>query len=446
MVSVVDIVNALRADVVHIASAIQVVVRSETISVGNNSVAARCSIRGIDGDFLLKCYYRHDPRLEFIYGGAYRSESLRVPTLAGIEEGIDTLIVGWIEGITLSDYLADCAGGGGSAGGGGKGSGKAGYARGAGGGGSAGGGGGSAGGGGGSAGSGGGSAGSGGGKGSGKAGYTSISRAFDELALEVLSAEYAHGDISPDNIVIVGDAMRLIDLDTRWEEAMSHAYSTIGTPRFTHRHKAFLRNKHIDDFSIATLSTLLAALATYDTATDAVTPPNELLTLGGSNLDRALDIARRRLRRVDDTAHYEMATKIEDVCGHIDNLGDMLTRALRLHAGDNHSTPRQRDEYLYGGKAYDANVRGGGARGGGARGELCYGTLLGGGYHYGARGGELPRKSEPWCVAEEEQMSIWLEESFSPYTISAALHRNSDEVASRAEKRNTPSKGARKKR
>ena len=423
MVSVVDIVNALRADVVHIASDIQVVVRSETISVGNNSVAARCSIRGIDGDFLLKCYYRHDPRLEFIYGGAYRSESLRVPTLAGIEEDIDTLIVGWIEGITLSDYLADCAGGGG------KGSGKGAYA----------------------SSSGGGSAGSG--KGSGKAGYargvggyTSISRAFDELALEVLSAEYAHGDISPDNIIIVGDAMRLIDLDTRWEEAMSHAYSTIGTPRFTHRHKAFLRNKHIDDFAIATLSTLLAALATYDTATEAVTPPNELLTLGGSNLDRALDIARRRLRSVDDTAHYEMATKIEDVCGHIDNLGDMLTRALRLHAGDNHSTPRQRDEYLYGGKSYDANARGGGARGGGAHNELRYGTQLGGGYHYGARGGELPRKSEPWCVAEEEQMSIWLEESFSPYTISAALHRNSDEVASRAEKRNTPSKGARKKR
>ena len=431
MVSVVDIVNALRADVVHIASAIQVVVRSETISVGNNSVAARCSIRGIDGDFLLKCYYRHDPRLECIYGGAYRSESLRVPTIAGIEEGIDTLIVGWIEGITLSDYLADCAGGGGGsadggADGGGKGSGKAGYARGA-----------------------GGSGGSG--KGSGKCGYTSISRACDELALEVLSAEYAHGDISPDNIIIVGDAMRLIDLDTRWEEAMSHAYSPIGTPRFTHRHKVFLRNKHIDDFAIATLSTLLAALATYDTATEAVTPPNELLTLGGSNLDRALDIARRRLRRVDDTAHYEMATKIEDVCGHIDNLGDILTRALRLHAGDNHSTPRQRDEYLYGGKAYDTNARGGetrggGARGGGARNELRYGALLGGGYHYGARGGELPRKSEPWCVAEEEQMSIWLEESFSPYTISAALHRNSDEVASRAEKRNTPSKGARKKR
>lgn len=382
MVSVVDIVNALRADVVHIASAIQVVVRSETISVGNNSVAARCSIRGIDGDFLLKCYYRHDPRLEFIYGGAYRSESLRVPTLAGIEESIDTLIVGWIEGITLSDYLADCAGS--SAGNGACASSSASsYA----------------------------------------GGYASVSRAFDQLALEVLSAEYAHGDISPDNIIIVGDTMRLIDLDTRWEEAMSHAYSTIGTPRFTHRHKEFLRNKHIDDFAIATLSTLLAALATYDTAAEAVTPPNELLTLGGSNLDRALDIARRRLRRVGDTAHYEMAMKIENICGHIDNIGDMLTRALRLRAGDNHSTPRhstprQRDEYLYGGKAYDAN----------------------------ARGGELPRKSEPWCVAEEEQLSMWLEESFSPYTISAALHRNSDEVASRAEKRNTPSKGTRKKR
>ena len=400
MVSVVDIVNALRADEVHIASAIQVVVRSETISVGNNSVAARCSIRGIDGDFLLKCYYRHDPRLECIYGGAYRSESLRVPTLAGTEEGIDTLIVGWIEGITLSDYLADCAVGRASSSAGNGACASS-------------------------------SVGNGGGNGacasssasSSAGGYASVSRAFDQLALEVLSAEYAHGDISPDNIIIVGDTMRLIDLDTRWEEAMSHAYSTIGTPRFTHRHKEFLRNKHIDDFAIATLSTLLAALATYDTAAEAVTPPNELLTLGGSNLDRALDIARRRLRRVGDTAHYEMATKIEDVCGHIDNLGDMLTRAQRLHAGDNHSTPRhstprQRDEYLYGGKAYDAN----------------------------ARGGELPRKSEPWCVAEEEQLSMWLEESFSPYTISAALHRNSDEVASRAEKRNTPSKGARKKR
>ena len=351
-----------------------------------------------------------------------------MPTLAGTEEGIDTLIVGWIEGITLSDYLADCAVGRASS-----------------------------------------SAGSSGGNGAcasssagGYAGgYASVSRAFDQLALEVLSAEYAHGDISPDNIIIVGDTMRLIDLDTRWEEAMSHAYSTIGTPRFTHRHKAFLRNKHIDDFAIATLSTLLAALATYDTAADAVTPPNELLTLGGSNLDRALDIARRRLRRVGDTAHYEMAMKIENICGHIDNLGDMLTRAQRLRAGDNHSTPRhstprQRDEYLYGGKVYEERARGGKARDGRAqdgraqdgraRGELHYGTQLGGLYHYGARGGELPRKSEPWCVAEEEQLSMWLEESFSPYTISAALNRNTDEVASRAEKRNTPSKGARKKR
>lgn len=425
MFSVVDIVNALRADVVHLASAVQVVVRSETISVGNNSVAARCSIRGIDGDFLLKCYYRHDPRLERIYGGAYRIASLRVPTLAGTEESIDTLLVGWIEGITLSDYLADCAGG--SAGGG------AGACENS----SAGGGADSCAGGGANS-----SAGCYGGEG----GYARISRAFDQLALEVLSAEYAHGDISPDNIIIVGEAMRLIDLDTRWEEAMSQAYSTIGTPRFTHRHKEFLRNKHIDDFAIATLSTLLAALATYDTPTESVTPPNELLTLGSGNLDRALDIARHRLRRVDDTAHYEMATKIENDCGYIDNLGDMLTRALRLHAGDNHSMPRQRDEYLYGGKVYEERAQDGRAQDGRARGELHYGTQLGGRYHYGARGGELPRKSEPWCVAEEEQMSIWLEESFSPYTISAALNRNTDEVASRAQKRNTSSKGARKKR
>ena len=445
MFSVVDIVNALRADVVHLASAVQVVVRSETISVGNNSVAARCSIRGIDGDFLLKCYYRHDPRLERIYGGAYRIASLRVPTLAGIEESIDTLLVGWIEGITLSDYLADCAGGGANS--------SAGCYGGAGGGANS-------------------SAGCYGGAG----GYARISRAFDQLALEVLSAEYAHGDISPDNIIIVGEAMRLIDLDTRWEETMSQAYSTIGTPRFTHRHKEFLRNKHIDDFAIATLSTLLAALATYDTPTETVTPPNELLTLGSGHLDRALDIARHRLRRGGDTAHYEMATKIENDCGYIDNLGDMLTRALRLHAGNDYSMPRQRDEYLYGGKVYeekardgrardgrtrdgrardgrardgrtrDGRTRDGRTRDGRTRGELHYGTQLGGQYHYGARGGELPRKSEPWCVAEEEQMSMWLEESFSPYTISAALNRNTDEVASRAQKRNTSSKGARKKR
>lgn len=440
MFSVVDIVNALRADVVHLASAVQVKVRSETISVGNNSVAARCSIRGIDGDFLLKCYYRHDPRLERIYGGAYRIASLRVPTLAGIEESIDTLLVGWIEGITLSDYLADCAGGrANSSAGGGAGGGADSSASGSAGGGASacansGAGGGADGGADSSADS---SAGCYGGAG----GYARISRAFDQLALEVLSAEYAHGDISPDNIIIVGEAMRLIDLDTRWEEAMSQAYSTIGTPRFTHRHKEFLRNKHIDDFAIATLSTLLAALATYDTPTETVTPPNELLTLGSGNLDRALDIARHRLRRVDDTAHYEMATKIENDCGYIDNLGDMLTRALRLHAGNDYSMPLQRDEYLYGGKVYEEK-----ARDGRARGELHYGTQLGGRYHYGARGGELPRKSEPWCVAEEEQMSMWLEESFSPYTISAALNRNTDEVASRAQKRNTSSKGARKKR
>ena len=58
MVGAVDIVNYLRHWPIHLDTLGDIEVDRDSIVVGNNSVIARCSIKGIEGDKSLKCYYR----------------------------------------------------------------------------------------------------------------------------------------------------------------------------------------------------------------------------------------------------------------------------------------------------------------------------------------------------------------------------------------------------
>lgn len=91
-----------------------------------------------------------------------------------------------------------------------------------------------------------------------------ISAAFDRLALGMLADGRAHGDLKPDNIIVApGPRLRLIDFDAAYLPSMYGRESPeLGTADWQHpsRRKCDF-NRHIDDYPIAMLSTVLHALA-----------------------------------------------------------------------------------------------------------------------------------------------------------------------------------------
>ena len=205
MASILSIITTLRSKVIYLRTIDHVWVDCNTISVGNNAVTACCRVMGREGNYLIKCYHRTKPNLERIYGeNAYLSE-LGIYSIDGRMEYIDIVLLPWVEGKPLDSIIGNnCET------------------------------------------------------------YPTLSRAFDKMALELLESEYAHGDLKPDNI-IVGDDMHLslIDLDAMWRPEFANELSAeIGTMAYRHpkrTHNYF--KKSIDDYPIALISTMLAALA-----------------------------------------------------------------------------------------------------------------------------------------------------------------------------------------
>ena len=89
-----------------------------------------------------------------------------------------------------------------------------------------------------------------------------LAERFDRLALALLDAPFAHGDVKPENIVIADDGeFRLIDLDAVWTPALTRC-EELGTAEYQHpRRDAKFFGPHIDDYPIALISVALHALA-----------------------------------------------------------------------------------------------------------------------------------------------------------------------------------------
>lgn len=267
MVGAVDIVNYLRHWPIHLDTLGDIVIDSDSIVVGNNSVIARCSIKGIEGDKSLKCFYRPPQMQHNDNNTHYIKRGLSIPTLAGIVTAIDVLISDWIDGEPLSDVIHD--------------------------------------------------------KG---CNFKMLSRAFDTLAYDIISREYVHCDITPDNIVVNGDRMYLIDMDAvRYPEPEPHEEYEYGTPHFSHRHRDFSSNEHKDDYPIAAISTILAALATYQGLQRV---PQLLIEFGYDNLHNAITFAQRRLLDRRDMVHYQIGSETTNLLGKISNLRRLLALAI----------------------------------------------------------------------------------------------------------------------
>ncbi len=157
---------------------------------------------------ILKCYTRHNPYLGAIYGKEFHPTELCVSDITGRRFWIDCLLTDYIEGVTLHERLCQELS---------------------------------------------------------AEELKHLAEAFDRMAAALLHNERAHGDIKPENIIVCPDGeLRAIDWDAAFVPALQ-GRPAIETGTVSYQHPlrtTALFDKHIDDYSIAFLSTLLHAYAT----------------------------------------------------------------------------------------------------------------------------------------------------------------------------------------
>ncbi|MBP3547812.1 MAG: hypothetical protein J6J64_03970 [Alistipes sp.] len=287
MAGLLSIVNALRHSAVSLEHFGPITIYRDTICVGNSAVAARCRINGIEGDRLIKCYFRPRRNAPLLYGASYYPREMAIYSIEGRKELVDVALTEWIDGVPLDRYVGreECD-------------------------------------------------------------FRVLSRAFDTFALRQLAEEYAHGDIKPENIVVRDDgSLRLVDMDAAWREEFDPSdVEECGTPEFCHPKRELARfDKHIDDFPLALLSVIFAASAIDPVSFRGAVERGRLLfspTLIATGGDAAFERAKWLLLGAGDVAHYNIALSLELGSGVIPELGELLSAALS--SGEQHKENRER--------------------------------------------------------------------------------------------------------
>ena len=259
ILAAVDIINILRKSRLHVDGIGEIDIYAESIIAGSNSVASRCQIDGIGGDFLFKCYYVADGKRL-----SQRDTFIEVYTIMGLTYRARCTIHRWMEGVTLDEAVIN-----------------------------------------------------------GVRDYRRLSKIFDQMALEQLQCGKPHGDISPENIILYKGGMRLIDVDSIVIPQLSHSdqdTGVTGNPRFIPQRGDILHPSQEDDnYAIALLSTLLAAISHYtEQSTEEISAQRMIpwQLIEGVILPNAesLEIAKQKLREVGDMAHYNIADALSKGC------------------------------------------------------------------------------------------------------------------------------------
>jgi serine/threonine protein kinase len=227
--------------------------------------------------YALKCYPRRHRNARAIYGTAYHEAELAVCTLWGEVAYVDVVATPWIEGTTLDRLL-----------------------------------------------------------GKPETNYGALSECFDAFALDILRKGCAHGDIKPENIVLTLEGeLHLIDYDAAWLPGFEQSdMEEVGTPSFSHPGREERRfDKSIDDFSIALMSTMLAALALrrdifepHIDADNALFSPREVVAGSDNMLNKALSLFERK----SDHRHYAIAYSLYACDGAIPNLAELLDTTIPI--------------------------------------------------------------------------------------------------------------------
>lgn len=168
---------------------------------GNAAVTFRVRVDGRRK--ALKCYLRTNDRLEVIYGSPYLRNELCVVDMVGRYHWVDCLVLDYVEGKTLDEALCEATE---------------------------------------------------------PEQFAALATAFDAFASELLSSPRAHGDLKPENIIVKEDgSMQAIDWDAAFVPSLAGREAReIGTAAYQHPLRdRRMYDKHIDDYSIAFLSTML---------------------------------------------------------------------------------------------------------------------------------------------------------------------------------------------
>ena len=241
--------------------------------------------------YMLKCYTRPNDRLAAIYGEAFHPKELCVIDFAGRYHWVDCLMVEYIEGRTLDEAMAAATT---------------------------------------------------------AQEFASLATAFDRMALDILSSERAHGDLKPENIIVGEDGvMTAIDWDAAYVPAFAGCQALeIGTAAYQHplRDMSFY-DKHIDDYSIAFISTLLhlaavnpESLAGYALNREPPLHPRELISRGGWSSTEAHrqivdEFSRRGMAR-----EYQVAMLLRSPFVRLGDLVDIFSATVSICECDDEPT------------------------------------------------------------------------------------------------------------
>ena len=276
MATLLDVLNAFSTSVVTFNTLKPQHITRENIYAGNNVVVCRCMEQTSGIEMALRCYPRHRRNISAIYGSSYMPNELNICVLNCVSDVLDVVALPWIDGVSLDKLL-----------------------------------------------------------GMPHTDYRKLSQSFDRLALGMLSTPRTHGDIKPANIIVrpCGD-MHFIDYDASWQPGFTLAdVEEVGTPAFCHpQHGITFFDKRVDDFAIALVSVMLAALAyrrayfePYIKKDGSLFVPVEVV----DGTDMLFNDARLLFERKADMAHFHIANMLFGSDGHVKGLANALREALR---------------------------------------------------------------------------------------------------------------------
>ncbi len=110
-----------------------------------------------------------------------------------------------------------------------------------------------------------------------------LARAFDALTRQLAAAEWAHGDLKPENIVVKpGGALALIDCDAMWIPALTgERAAELGTPPYSDPGRTAADfDKTVDDHPARLIARGIRALADRPELRAGYTTFEELLEIG----------------------------------------------------------------------------------------------------------------------------------------------------------------------
>lgn len=180
-----------------------------------------------------------------------------------------------------------------------------------------------------------------------------LSKLFEVSALSLLNESWAHGDLKPENIIFSTEGLRLIDFDAMYRPGFTADHCVeIGTRQYQHpKRDNTLFDKSIDDYPIALLTTVLAALSLDSSLGCRLSKSDHLLIspeLAVKGEDKMLERIERLFAEVGDARHLRIARLLRSATPALPQLKSLLESSV----GKVNSAEELKLEYSNGGWGY----------------------------------------------------------------------------------------------